>query len=213
MDTHSDHHPIRTVFDLHTIATEQIVTRNWDKTDLKLLRGTLAKEILTETTLKPANQPFDNSRNGLDAQVIALITAIRKAIEVSTPYTRICARSKAGFTKECKEASRHAKRLRRSWQSSMDNDDWEDYKMARNQLGRIVKNAMKIQFRKETTEGCESASKIWSRCKWIHSRTPQEACIPALYSHPPLTPETKPERKAKILLDAFFPPPPYSGSN
>jgi len=55
MDTHSDHYLIRTVFDLHTIAAEQIVRRNCNKIDLKLLRGTLAKEILTETALKPAN--------------------------------------------------------------------------------------------------------------------------------------------------------------
>jgi hypothetical protein len=174
MDTHSDHYPIRTVFDLHTIAAEQRARRNWNKTDLKLLRGTLAKEKLTEAALQPANQAFDNSRDGLDTQVIGLITAIRKAIEASTPYTRICAKSKAGFTEECKEASRHPKRLRRIWQSSMDDEDWEDYKAARNQEGH------KTQFRKETAEGCETASKMWSRCKWIRSRTPQEACIPAL---------------------------------
>ena len=32
--------------------------------------------------------------------------------------------------------------------------------------------------------------------------------MPALYSHSPLNPETDPVRKAQILLNQFFPPPP-----
>ncbi len=44
----------------------------------------------------------------------------------------------------------------------MNDVDWEEYKVARNQLGRIVKKVVK---RKETAEGCKTASNMWSRCK------------------------------------------------
>ena len=41
---------------------------------------------------------------------------------------------------------------------------------ARNRLGKIVQKAMKTHPRKETEEGCESASGMWSKCRCIRSR-------------------------------------------
>jgi hypothetical protein len=172
MDNHSDHYPIRTIFDLHTIASKPIEKRNWSKTNAELLHKILKEKITKELTLTPVNSIFDNSKEGLDAQVGSLAKAIRTAIEASTPLIRICLKSKAGFTKECKEVSREAKRHRRTWQRSGSDEDWKEYTMARNRLGKVVQKAMKIQFRKESAEGCESASAMWSRCKWIRTRTP-----------------------------------------
>lgn len=45
MDNHSNHYPIRTVFDLHTVPARQREKRNWDKTDVDALQETLKVEI------------------------------------------------------------------------------------------------------------------------------------------------------------------------
>lgn len=208
MDNHSDHYPIRTSFELRTVAAKEQLRRNWEKTDSALLQQTLKEAISYEKDLTPTGQ-HDNSKDGIDRQVKALIEALQKSIEVSTPWTRICPYSKPGFTEECKKASREAKRAKRIWQNTMQEDDWDDYKVLRNKLGRTVKKAMKEQFRKESADGCESPNKMWSKCKWAQKRTSQEACIPALYDHPPiLHAETDPAKKADILLKSFFPAPP-----
>jgi hypothetical protein len=167
MDNHSDHYPIQTTFNLHTIAAKQQEKRNWNKTDIDILQKTLKEEILKEPALTPVSGRFNNLKNGLDAQVGSLAKTIRTAIEASTPLVKICSKSKAGFTKECKEASREAKRRRRTWQHSRSEEDWKNYTTARNRFGKIVQKAMKIQFRKESEKGCESASRMWSKCKWI----------------------------------------------
>lgn len=148
MDSHSDHYPKRTIFDLHTVAAKPIEKRNWDKTNAVALQKILNEGFTKELALTPANDVFDKSKNGLDAQVGSLARAIKAAIEVSTPLTRICPKFKAGFTKECNEASREAKRHRRTWQRSGSDEDWKEYTMARNRLGKVVQKAMKIQFKK-----------------------------------------------------------------
>ena len=209
MDNNSDHYPIQTIFDLHTTPTQVVKRRNYEKLDLTVLLETLTSETAKDIALTPDNDIYDNSEAGTDRQIAGLTDALRKAIDKSTPFNKICSYSKPGFTEECKEASCKAKRLKRLWQRTMQEEDWVKYTKARNRLGKIVKKAMKKQFRKESADGCESSVKMWSKCKWARSgRTPQESCIPALYSHPPLLPETDPKKKADILMKAFFPPPP-----
>ena len=208
-DNHSDHYPIRSSFELRTVPATQRQRRNYNKTDTAILQQTLKDEIAATTELTPAEEVHDNTAEGLNRQVQRLTDAIRTAIEASTPYVRSCPRSKTGFTVECKDASRRAKRLKRRWQRSMNLDDWKEYKRARNELGRTVKKAMRNQFRKDTEEKCESKETMWKQCKYIRDRTPRQACIPALYSHPPLLhPESDPAKKSDILLESFFPPTP-----
>jgi hypothetical protein len=106
--------------------------RNWAKTNTEILHKTLNEEIIKTQALISTNEIFDNTKEGLDPQVDGLAKAIRAAIEASTPFIKICPKSKAGFTKECKEASLEAKRRRRTWQRSESDEDWKDYTTARN---------------------------------------------------------------------------------
>ena len=164
MDNHSDHYSIKTTFELRTIAVKQRIKRNWEKTDLALLQKILLEAISQDRNLTSIDQ-YDNSDKKLDRQVEALTKAIQETIDAFTSWINICSRSKSGFTQECKEASRSAKRARRVWQETMNQNDWENYKVLRNKLGRVVKKAMKEQFRKETADGCESSAQMWSKCK------------------------------------------------
>lgn len=209
MNNHSDHFPIKTLLNLRTKTAEKKPRRNFDKTDVKAMQKELETRIATNEALSPTSGIHDNGPEGLNTQVQGLVKALQKAIEASTPYSKPSSYSKPGFTAECKSASLQAKNARRRYQEAGRPDYlWDRYKKARNRLGHIVQKAMKEQYRKDSEERCDTPQKMWATCKWTRNRTPKEACIPALYTHPPLMPETDPAKKATILLKKFFPPPP-----
>lgn len=137
-----------------------------------------------------------------------LIQGVQEAISHATPFHNITPRSRPGFTRECKEAQQNAKRLKRRWRKLQTAEAWEAFREARNQKSRVIKKAMRDQYRKETDEACENPAQMWKRCKWSRNREAKQAAMPPLHSHPPRTPETDPVKKAQILLNQFFPPPP-----
>ena len=207
MNNCSNHYSIRIIFELRIMVAKSILKRNWEKIDTTILQKTLKKTISCEKNLTSTND-HDCLKNDIDRQVQVLTRSIQKVIEVSTPWIKICPRSKSKFTLECKKISLTTKRARRTWQYTRHSRDWLNYTIARNRLSRVMKKAMKKQFRKETKEGCESTQKMWSKCKWIRKRTMQKVCISALYSHLFLLLEFDPTKKAKILLKTFFSPLP-----
>lgn len=165
-DSHSDHDPIRTVISLSTIESSPHQIRNWTKTDVPLLRQKLESEIRKSPTLNcNINGPLDNSRQGLDCQIEAIIAAIQGAINASTPWIKISPHSRPGFIPKCKEAQLKAKRLKRRWRKIGTEEAWEAFREARNQKARIIKKAMKLQYRTETENACDSPTSMWKRCK------------------------------------------------
>lgn len=208
-DSHSDHEPIRTVILLSTIKAKPHQIRNWNKTDTSLLRQKLDGELRESSTLYPdMSGSWDNTNQGFDSQIEAIISAIQNTIHASTPWVKISPRSRPGFTPECKEAQLNAKKLKRRWRKLGTKEAWEAFREARNNKARIIKKTMKLQYRTETENACDSPINMWKRCKWSRNRTPREACMPALHSHTPRMPESCPKAEAEILINRFFPPPP-----
>lgn len=121
---------------------------------------------------------------------------------------KISPRSRPGFTPECKEAQLNAKKLKRGWKKLGTEESWEVFREARNHKARIIKKAMKLQYRIETENACDPPTSMWKQCKWSRNRTPREVCMPALHSHPRRMPESCPKAKAEILINRFFRPPP-----
>lgn len=98
-DTHSDHEPIRTVISLSTMEAKPQQIRNWNKTDTRLLHQRLDTELRKSLALYPGiSGSWDNTNQGLDSQIDAIISAIQNAIHASTPWVKISPRSRAGFT-------------------------------------------------------------------------------------------------------------------
>ncbi len=58
---------------------------------------------------------WDNTNQGLDSQIEAIISTIQNAIHASTSWVNISSRSRPGCTPECKEAQLNAKKLKRRW--------------------------------------------------------------------------------------------------
>lgn len=205
-DCHSYHKPIRTVINLSTTEPALQARQNWNKIDTEKLQARLAVKLQEPVTLyPPSGRTWDQTKDGIDQQIDDIIDAIQDAIEWSTPFINMSPYTRPGFTAECKEAQKVARKLKKKWQKLGTEEAWEVFREARNLKGRIIKKAMKEQYRLETEEACESPAQIWKRCKWSRDRCPKEACIPALNSHPPRTPPSHPADKAQILLDAFFP--------
>lgn len=100
------------------------------------------------------------------------------------------------------------KKIKRRWRKLGTEEAWEFFCEARNNKARIIKKAMKLQYQTKTENACDSPIDMWKRCKWSWNRTPREACMPALHSHPPQMPESCPKAKAEILINRFFPPLP-----
>lgn len=151
---------------------------------------------------------WDNTNQGLDSQIEGIISAIQNAIHASTPWVKISPCFRPGFTPKCKEAQLNAKKLKRRWRKLGTEEAWEAFREARNNKARIIKKAMKLQYRTETENACDSPIKMWKRCKWSRNRTPREACMPALHSYPSRMLESCPKAKAKILINRFFLPLP-----
>lgn len=205
-DCHSDYEFIRTVINLSTIPPNPQQRRNWNKVNISMLQARLAAILQVSGILnQPTNYPNDPTKAEIDRQIDNLIKAIQDAIELSTPFINISPYMRPGFKAECKEAQKIAKKLKKRWKKLGTVESWEAFWEARNRKGRIIKKAMRKQYRLETETACESPAQMWKRCKWSRNRQPREACIPALFSYPPRTPTSQPADKAQILLSTFFP--------
>ncbi|KAJ6099229.1 hypothetical protein N7467_000764 [Penicillium canescens] len=137
---HSDHLPIRTIINMDTTEPVQPRRRNWktmdtdkfDKFVASKLRMPLLRHLSTPQQIHEAVEHF--------------MEVINRAVEDSTLWAN------PTFTVECLEAIKATRRLFRPYTSSPDEDDWKEYKSARNQKGRVIKKALWIGFREFVKE-------------------------------------------------------------
>ena len=73
--------------------------------------------------------------------------ALSQAIEHSVPYARPSKWSVPGFNEEGRKAIQQARRLRRIWQRTRGLDDFEAFRLARNQKARILNRSMRNTHR------------------------------------------------------------------
>lgn len=106
IDHHSDHLPIETHFQISLAASiPDDPRKNWKKINPEIFFKAVIKCIQDSPFLSPPPPGnFDCSTEGLDSQIQSLANGLSKALNESTPDLKICARSKAGFNEECKEA-------------------------------------------------------------------------------------------------------------
>lgn len=79
-----------------------------------------------------------DDEGSVDKLVSVIIKALNAGIDASTPWSKPSPRSVAGFDQKCKDLCTEVQQLRRRWQRSRQDDDYEAYRKARNRKGRHI---------------------------------------------------------------------------
>lgn len=113
-DCHSDHEPICTVINLFITPPSLQQKRNWKNVDIPTLQTRLATNLQASKILNPTSgHPADQTNIGLNRQIDTIIEAIQDAVQLSTPFVKICSYMRPGFTTECKKAQMIARKLKK----------------------------------------------------------------------------------------------------
>ncbi|KAJ5876528.1 uncharacterized protein N7529_002112 [Penicillium soppii] len=212
MDCHadSDHLPIRVIVDIETPPPPNNTKRRlWKVMDTEKL-----EKFVTQNLTSLRSWALDTPRQ-IDDAVEQLINIIQRGVEESTPWANPSPQANRSWTKECGEAVKESRRQFRRYRSTHSADDWETYRVARNQKGRIIKSALRKGFRKFIEEAVEQGPQgLWRVSKWARNRGQQQqgSVMPALRSanindNNDIFAETD-AAKVETLRSAFFPRPP-----
>ena len=202
LDYDSDHLPIAIAIDWSWQPTTPSRRRLWAKTKLSVLRQAV------EDGLPGVPDAMELRNNdSIDGCVHSIIVALNAGIDASTPWSNPSPRSVPGFSQECKDTCAEAQRLRRRWQQTRLDDDYEAYREARNRKGRHIRKTLRSTYRQRVEEASTSTSGLWKLVKWAKNRhTLTMTCTPALVK-PDGELAQHPEDKAETLRQSFFPSP------
>lgn len=202
LDCDSDHLPIAIAVDWSWQPAVTPRKRLWAKTDLSVLRHTVQyrlRGVLDAMELQ--------HRDRIDELTRLIIDALRAGIDASTPWSNPSHRSISGFDQECKDICTGVQQLRRRWQRTRLEDDYEAYRKARNRKGRHIHKTLRSTHRQRVEEASATGSGLWKLVKWAKNRHAlAPACTPELrkpdgeFAH-------QIEEKADTLRQSFFPPP------
>jgi len=147
------------------------------------------------------------NKESIDECVSSIINALKAGIEASTPWSNPSPRSIPGFDQECKDICREVQQLRRRWQRTRNDEDYEAYRNARNGKGRHIRKTLRNTYRQKVEEVSASDSGLWKLVKWAKNRhVAAPTCTPAVMkSDGELAHQA--EDKAETLRQSFFPPP------
>ena len=202
LDCDSDHLPIAVAIDWSWQPATPSRKRLWAKTNLSLLR-----QIVQDRLVRVPDATELQDKDHIDEFVRSIINALKAGIDASTPWSKPSPRSISGFDRKCNDICREVQQLRRRWQQTRLDDDYEVYREARNRKGRHIHKTLRSTHRQRVEEASASESGLWKLVKWAKNRrTVAPACTPAL---------RKPDRelahqaceKAETLHQSFFPPP------
>jgi hypothetical protein len=205
LDYDSDHLPIATAIDWSWHPATPVKRRIWAKTNLCLLRQTVENTL---SSVPNATELRDVV--SIDGYVQSIINALAAGIDASTPWSNPSPRSISGFNQECKDICSGVQRLRRRWQHTRLEEDYEAYRQARNQKGRHIRKTLRNNHRQRVENASASESGLWKLVKWANNRhVTASTCTPTLVK-PDGGLARQLEEKAETLQQTFFPPPPQA---
>ncbi|OGE48027.1 hypothetical protein PENARI_c033G04144 [Penicillium arizonense] len=202
--SHSDHLPIRTILDIQTSAPARAPKRrNWKAMETEKFDKFVAANLQQMPLLQNLNTPQQ-----IDTAVDHLIEIINRAVEESTPWARPSQYANPAFTSECRQAVKETRRLFRRYTATHSEEDWEIYKSARNEKGRVIKKALRTGFREFVKEAIDRGPQgLWRMSKWARNRGQEQSSImPPLKTADGIAEST--DEKVQALREAFFPTPP-----
>jgi ribonuclease HI len=203
LDYDSDHLPIAVAIDWNWRPAAPPRKRLWAKTNVPQLR-----QVVQERLPRVPDATELKDKSSTDEYVSAIIKAIHAGIDVSTPWSNPSLRSIPGFNQECKDICAEVQQLRRRWQRTRHEDDYEAYREACNRKGRHIQKTLRNIHRQRVEDASSSPSGLWNLVKWAKNRqVVPAACTPTLVKPGGESVHT-PEEKAEVLRQCFFPPPP-----
>jgi ribonuclease HI len=202
LDYNSDHLPIAVVIDWNWQTATPPRKRLWAKTNQPLLHQTVSNQL----PQGPSATELQD-KESIDEYVRSIINALNAGIEASTPWSHPSPHSIPGFNQECKDICAEVQQLRRRWQRTRLEDDYETYREARNRKGRHIQKTLRNTHRQRVEEASASEGGLWKLVKWAKNRhTIASASTPALMK-PDGELAHQAEEKAETLRQSFFPPP------
>ncbi|OAQ57795.2 reverse transcriptase [Pochonia chlamydosporia 170] len=202
LDCDSDHLPISVAIEWEWKVATPIRKRLWSKTNIPILR-----QIVKDSLPQDCNNIALRNEDNIDTLVCSIVGALNAGIEASTPLSNPSPRSIPGFDQECKDICTEVQRLRRRWQRTRQDDEYEAYRQARNRKGRHIQKLLRNTRRQRVEQASSSENGLWKLVKWAKNRhETSAACTPAL-AKPDGKLVHRPEEKAELLRQSFFPPP------
>ncbi|EDN02399.1 predicted protein [Histoplasma mississippiense (nom. inval.)] len=198
LDHQSDHQPIAVTIMTAVETCDPPDQWQWQRTNTQTLELELQRNLPHPTVL--------DSEASVD-QVQGLVHAITRAIDASTPKAKPSDRSIPGWTQECKEAQRTARRLRRRYQKTRLESDWEAYCQARNYKGRLIKKTLRDAYRARVREVSDSPHGLWKLARWARRRGTRQASTPPLRRSDNGL-EHNHQAKANLFKETFYPTQP-----
>jgi ribonuclease HI len=204
LDCHadSDHLPIRVLLDINAEPTVEVKRRLWKAMDTEKFDIFVADNLPMPPRLTTLRQ--------VDDAVNHLIDIVQRGAHESTPWAKPCPRANPSWTKECGEAVKHSRRMFRRYLATHGEEDWQTYKLARNQKGKVIKAALRRGFRSFIEEAVDQGPQgLWRVAKWARSRGQQQgSTMPALKTADGFADADTDTEKVKLLRKVFFPQPP-----
>ena len=175
-DCDSDHLPIATAIEWNWQPAILPRKRMWAKTNQSILR-----QIVQERLFEGSDDVELQSQQGIDEQVQSIVDALQSGVDASTPWSNPCSHSVPGFDEESKNICREVQQLRRRWQRTRHEDDYEEYRVARNKKGRHIQKLLRNTHRQRVEEASSSKSGLWKLVKWAKNRhIVAPTCTPTL---------------------------------
>ena len=195
----SDHMPITTELQLGLPEEPPMERRAWTRVDEDRFFQRLRAELPT-----PAD-PEDE--RDIEALVTQTVGALEAAIDDAVPLARIGPRTQPGFTEECKESCTRAKRLRRRWQRTRGQREYEAYKEQEKLKKRLVVKCLARHHREAVERTAGDDDGMWKLARWAYNReTPRTGYTPPLKNG--ALEANLPAEKAHVFRRTFFPSPP-----
>ena len=202
LDCHadSDHLPIRVLLNVDIEPPVETKRRLWKAMDTEKFDIFVADNL--------PMPPQMTSPRQIDDAVDHLIETVQRGVQESTPWARPSAQANPSWTKECGEAVKHSRRMFRQYLATHSEGDWEIYRLARNQKGKVIKAALRRGFRSFIEEAVDQGPQgLWKVAKWARNRGQQQgSTMPALKTADEVA-ESDTE-KVNLLRKVFFPQPP-----
>lgn len=204
----SDHLPIRTALEINVPeASDPVKRRNWRAMDVDKFLRFVSANLKDKHWMRLLGEP---SPGDIDNAVNHLFDIVQQAVQESTPWARPSAWARQGWTPECTTAIKTARRRYRRYMRTQEEEDRQEYTLARNTKGRVVSKALRRGFRQWVHNTIERGPRgLWKVSKWARSRDQSASSnIPTLHS-PVGIAETN-QQKVDLLRQVFFPQPPHA---
>jgi hypothetical protein len=144
----------------------------------------------------------------LDKTVVQLQTTIQETIHDTIPLVRPSRWIRTGWSDECTESIKQARRARREWVAHGSHESYVKYRQAVNEKKRQIKRDSMLGWRQTVADTMRDPAKMWRLTRWART-TAQEPPPPPQF--PPIKDKDSRHQssngaKANVLADRFFLP-------